>query len=647
MGALVLLSLGGGGLAPLASRTTAGAAPLRIVFASGCVGAYSIRPDGSRLTPLVPRSRSFAPGAISRDGSTVAYIAASNSRSIYVSRASGSRVRRIGRFTRYGVGEMALSRDGRLLAFANEGIRIVGTDGRGFRRISSGRDDDQPDWSPDRRALVFTHSFVSRKASIVLQPLHGRRRVLVRRGGSAKWSPDGRWIAYRRERGNKPDELWVVRPDGSGRRRLATDAAAFAWSPDSRRLAFSGYRRGLRLVDVDGRGLRRLRLRPSPYESAPNWSPDGRLIAFAGSGSGERPELWVIGRDGNGLRRLTSGCGSTVLGWTRLAPILAPDPPPERVLGADTLATRDPVDALAADGARVGIIVQAAPTACEHVAVWTPERKAVERLATPTPCRTESSGGSFLYGLEIAGTRAAWVSAECGNFCDTALLSATLASPHPLELSTYGSFDANGDVLFDYHLHGDGDLLVFDEETRLVRVGAGNEHCEERNRTSASICTTLRRGADAAPIDAVSAGLIAVREPDQVSVLDGHGTLVRRFPFAPDEVSAARLDGGHLVIARLGVIDSYDVASGSREASRPLPDGYELTDADGGITVLEKGRSIMLLRLADGHSTTLRPERGPVFAQLEPPGLYYSYTAAAGGGRVVVMRRARLERQLG
>ena len=50
----------------------------------------------------------------------------------------------------------------------------------------------------------------------------------------------------------------------------------------------------------------------------------------------------------------------------------------------------------------------------------------------------------------------------------------------------------------------------------------------------------------------------------------------------------------------------------------------------------------MLLRLADGRSLTLTPKRGPVFAELEPPDLYYSYTAA-GGGRVVLLPRDKLE----
>jgi hypothetical protein len=286
-----------------------------------------------------------------------------------------------------------------------------------------------------------------------------------------------------------------------------------------------------------------------------------------------------------------------------------------------------------------------APTKCEHVAVWTPEEKAVLQFATPTPCRFQESGGSYLYGVELAGTRAAWVSAVCGNFCDTEVLSASLEAQAPVKINSSGSF-ANGDKQWDYQLHGEGGLFVFVEGTRLVRIGVGGEPCGDRDKTTASICTTLRRGAGVAPVDSVSAGLIAVGNQGEVTVLDEHGAIVRAFPFAPADVSVARLDSGHLVVARLALIEIYDVASRLREVSRPLPPGYTLTDVDGGIAVLRHDRSIMLLRLDDGRSMTLTPQRGPVFAELEPPGLYYAYTAADGSGRVVLLPRSDLIQQL-
>ena len=57
------------------------------------------------------------------------------------------------------------------------------------------------------------------------------------------WSPNGRWIAFvRRQRGDVEREIWVMRPDGSGARRLTSlhgSSINPAWSPDGRRIVFA------------------------------------------------------------------------------------------------------------------------------------------------------------------------------------------------------------------------------------------------------------------------------------------------------------------------------------------------------------------------------------------------------------------------
>ena len=70
---------------------------------------YSIRPDGSRLTPLLPQSDKRVADAISRDGTTIVY---SDPRWFYVGRANGTRLHRV---TQEGAGPV-LSPDKRRLA---------------------------------------------------------------------------------------------------------------------------------------------------------------------------------------------------------------------------------------------------------------------------------------------------------------------------------------------------------------------------------------------------------------------------------------------------------------------------------------------------------------------------------------------------
>jgi len=462
--------------------------------------------------------------------------------------------------------------------------------------------------------------------------------------GPASWSPDGRWIAYEIEyRGTTRNDLYLVHPNGQGRHRVARGSVGgFAWSPDGKRLAFGGCG-GVCVMGIDGQGLRRLQLH-GVSSIFPTWSPDGRLfLALASS------VVWVVRVDGHGLRRVKTlawrGLGAySLIGWTRLAPVLppaAPLLPSEHVLDAETVATRRPVAGLSADGPRVAFVAESTAADCDHVVVWTPAAQALDRFRRPAPCGPEIAAG-HIYDVELAGSRSAWADVQgCGNYCDVSLKSATLAEPLPLLVnSENGGGGAGGGEYWDFHVHGHGDLLVFDDGSRLVRIGVGSERCQ------ASICTTLRRGDHAAPVESVSAGLIAIREPDAVAVVDAQGNLVRVFPFPPDDVTAVRLDGGRLVVARLAFLETYDVASGALELSRALPSGYRLEDVDGGIAVLRGGDNrIMLVRLVDGASFMLAPDKAPTFADLESPGLYYSY-ATPDGGRVVFMPRADVARHL-
>jgi len=662
---------------------------------------YSIHEDGLRLSPLYPPGRWLPPVAVSRDGGTIVYGTDPEEyvpKAIFVSRADGSGFHRL---IRKGL-DPAFSPDGKRLAFTtSSGIWIVGIDGHGLRRLTSGGD-LAFDWAPDGKALVFVRSIATNfygggRYAIVVKPLRGRAHVLVRTGPNEddnqelyqpRWSPNGRWIAYFNVEDNRRQNgLTLVRPNGKRRHLVALgradeEIAEFAWSPDGRWLAFeneaglnyilpsgkghkiSGHAAGpvvwspdakrlafvvneagdIAVAGADGRGLRRLRLGVAARGLM--WLPDSSRIAFSGSTGGDPLQVWVVGSDGQGLRRLTNEGTNDVVGRTRLAPVLPPAPPvpaTEHVLDARTVTTTSPISALSADGSRVTFAVRPGVTDCEHVVAWAPGSELIRLGNLPAPCPLY--GGSIT-SLALAGSRAAWVSTTFDeDRCGFALMSATLADPTPRDVNVgqiYGGSCESRDI---EHLRGDGDLLVFNDNsshpTWLVQIGVGGRKC------GVVFCATLRKGPQASPIDSVSGALIAIRTRTAVSVLDNHGVLVRTFRFTPADVYAARLDGGRLVVARSYTIESYDVATGSQELSRPVPAGYELTDVDDGIAVLRRTDSVILVRLGDGASLRLTPGRAPVLADLEPVGLYYSYATEGSGGRVVFVPRAELLQQLG
>lgn len=190
---------------------------------------------------------------------------------------------------------------------------------------------DSAAWSPDGIQLIYSALrrpepyLVGSDLVLAAADGSGETRALTtttwdERGPinerAPRWAPDGRSIAFIRRPGNPnyPGELWVMRADGTGERRLIDRSGGFSWSPDSERIVSlrdptTGCSRScdsarpLMVVTVAS-GQSRI-VTSTAVEGLPAWSPDGAKIAFP-SHRDDVGELYVMNADGTCETRLTN-----------------------------------------------------------------------------------------------------------------------------------------------------------------------------------------------------------------------------------------------------------------------------------------------------------------------------------------------------
>ncbi len=341
---------------------------------------------------------------------------------------------------------------------------------------------------------------------------------------------------------------------------------------------------------------------------------------------------------------------------------------------ARVLQTVTPVDGLAMDGSVVAVTTAfGMPGTCERTSAWNPVRPTLRPLGRGGRCDPTSTGRSIVWQA-VAGSRVAWVTDAGGNQHETRLFVASLWEPRVARQLALATRDVDsGAGNYVGHLHGDGALLVYATwsvcdagELPFKACPPGVEPGTIYNAKLWRIDGTSKRTLLASAADElaplhVSAGRILVaRENGSLEVRRTNGEVLQTFPYVRGEVRQAMLGPTDLIAGvapdasdpggRLG-LELYDptspvlirvmngaagvpavpprcrypVGSSPVACRSPLP-RFRLVDLEARRLVSVLDTKVILTTLANGREQRFSAiGRTPVFAQLEAPGLAYSY----------------------
>lgn len=296
--------------------------PTRAWISVLSVSDSNIRQISSPPPGWIDRSPSYSP-----NGKRVAFIrsaVAGVSNDIYVMAANGRQVKRLTFDHRPMSGSLAWTSDSREIVFASArgaemGLWVVAADGCIPRPVPGPVGEAAWPTIPSKNDNMLVYEQGVGKADVWRLDLKDTKHpqkppfALVSEKGDKmrpELSPDGKKVAFESDRLGFWD-LWTCNVDGSSCDQITSlhgTAGRARWSPNGRYIAFEFHpyeRSEIYLVEVPGGVPRLLQTIQGSDNLSPSWSRDSKWIYFASKHGGEAFQIWKTPLEGGAPLRLT------------------------------------------------------------------------------------------------------------------------------------------------------------------------------------------------------------------------------------------------------------------------------------------------------------------------------------------------------
>ncbi len=173
-----------------------------------------------------------------------------------------------------------------------------------------------PEYSADGRFIVFANRVGEGPTAIWMVNADGLNPRLIYTGAgdivSVAWSPEGDRIAYAMNNGT-PQEYDIFTMDANGRNHIKMSqglqgvGGSVDWSPDGASLlVYAGPFGDKDIFEIDVNTGSFKQLTDGGNNAGASYSPNGQYIVFNSLRNNDQADLYIMERDGSGLRQITN-----------------------------------------------------------------------------------------------------------------------------------------------------------------------------------------------------------------------------------------------------------------------------------------------------------------------------------------------------